>query len=222
MTWYQTSSSGDLTSSSSTTPARASKYRRFPPSSRFSGSGPQLPSFLQSLKFGAYKGHVWYHFKKPWFTLRLPATWVIMLQYGGLVGGVAVLSTVGPQILSAPPYQWGEHTGLLFVGALIGIIFGSACTALLVDRRLKKMAKSQDHGYAEPESRIAIMVPALAIATCGLLLFGFCARYPGKNRWIGLEFAYGMVTFALAQVPSIWYSYVSAWRMPIRVPSESR
>lgn len=132
-----------------------------------------------------------------------------MTQYGGLVGGVAVISTVGPQILSFPPYQWGPHTGLLFVGALIGIILGSACTALMADQRLKKLAKSQDHGYAEPESRIAVLVPALAIGTGGLLLFGFCAQYPGKNQWIGLEFAYGMVAFALAQVPSIWYSYVS-------------
>jgi MFS family permease len=135
-----------------------------------------------------------------------------MLQYGGLVGGVAVISTVGPQILSRPPYLWGENTGLLFVGALVGIILGGLCTGLVVDRRLKKLARDQDHGYAEPEARVAIMVPALLVGTCGLMVFGVCAQNPGKWKWVGLECAYGMVAFALAQVPSIWFNYVSLLR----------
>jgi MFS family permease len=131
-----------------------------------------------------------------------------MTQYGGLVGGVTVISTVGPQILSGPPYRWGEHTGLLFLGSLVGIIFGAICTGALADRRLKKLASSEDNGYAEPEARIPIMLPSLAIGTGGLLLFGFCAHYPGKYQWLGLEFANGMVAFALTQVPSIWFNYL--------------
>lgn len=220
LTWYQTSSSGDLTSSSAVTRSRVTKCQlvsRFSPATATSSELRPSFTFVQSLKFGAYRGNVWYQFKKPWFTLRLPATWVIMMQYGGLVGGVAVISTMGPQILAFPPYQWGPHAGLLFLGALIGIIFGGLCTALLADKRLKKSAQDQDHGYAEPESRVAVMLPALAIGTCGLLVFGLCAQYPGKYRWVGLEFAYGMVAFALAQVPSVWFSYVS--RAPGIVPN---
>jgi hypothetical protein len=133
-----------------------------------------------------------------------------MLQYGGLVGGVTVISSVGPHILSHPPYEWGEHTGLLFLGSLAGIVCGAICTGTLVDRRLKKLARSQDHGYAEPEARICILLPSLAVGTGGLLLFGLCAYFPGKNQWLGMEFGNGMVAFALTQVPSIWFSYVSA------------
>jgi MFS family permease len=150
-----------------------------------------------------------HQFGKPWTTLLLPATWVVMLQYGGLVGGVAVISTVGPQILSHKPYRWGEHAGLLFVGAFVGIFVGGLWTGLVADRRLKKLARDEEHGYAEPEARIGVMVPSLLIGTCGLLVFGFCAQYPGRYQWIGLEFAYGMVAFTLTQVPSIWFGYVS-------------
>lgn len=180
-----------------------------------------------------YRGSLAYQFAKPWMTLRLPTTWVVMLQYGGLVGSVAVISTVGPQILSAPPYQWGANSGLLFLGALTGIILGCLYSSLLADWKLKRGAKRQDHGFAEPETRLSLMLPSLAIATGGLLVFGFCAEYgalaeqkalmtgggggggasqvSGGNKflWVGLEVGYGMVTFALTQVPSIWFSYVS-------------
>lgn len=211
LTWYQTSSSGDLSSTSFITPpVQLPKHESFPePAARSSRAEYPPFTYTQSLRFAAYRGNVWYQFKKPWFTLRLPATWIVMAQYGGLVGGVVVISTVGPQLLGLPPYEWGENTGLLFLGALVGIIFGAVWTGLLADQRLKKRARSQDHGYAEPEARIPIMLPSLAVGTCGLLLFGFCAEYPGQYRWLGLEFAYGMVAFTLTQVPSIWFSYVS-------------
>ncbi|KAL2127328.1 hypothetical protein VTI74DRAFT_10897 [Chaetomium olivicolor] len=166
-------------------------------------------TFPRTLRFSPYRGRLWHHTLKPWTTLRLPATWVIMLQYGGLVGGVAVISTVGPQILSRPPYNWGMHAGLLFVGALVGIVCGGVWTGIVMDRRTKKMARDQENGYAEAEARVAVLVPALVVGTGGLLVFGFCAQYRGEWEWLGLECAYGMVAFALAQVPSVWFGYVS-------------
>lgn len=209
LTWFRASSSSDLSLHGARAPARVSKNAR----STRATAAPAVQyhpfTFVQSLQFGPYKGNVWHQFKKPWLTLQLPATSIIMLQYGGLVGGVAVISTVGPQVLSLPPYEWGQHTGLLFVGALVGIIIGGGCTAVVADQRLKRSAKVQDYGYAEPESRIPVLLPALAIGTGGLLVFGFCAQYPGEYQWVGLEVAYGMVAFALTQVPSVWFSYVS-------------
>ncbi|KAK4157152.1 hypothetical protein C8A00DRAFT_40385 [Chaetomidium leptoderma] len=220
LTWYQTSSSVNLASESSSPTneqqqqqqqraSRAASMAATPNNNNNDAATQYQPyTFQRSLQFSPYRGQVLYQFKKPWSTLYLPATWIIMLQYGGLVGGVAVISTVGPQILTSPPYLWGEHAGLLFVGALVGIVVGGVCTGLMADRRLKKQARDQDHGYAEPEARIAVMVPSLAIGTGGLLVFGFCAQYPGRYRWVGLECAYGMVAFALAQVPSIWFGYL--------------
>ncbi|KAL2257811.1 hypothetical protein VTK26DRAFT_9136 [Humicola hyalothermophila] len=187
--------------------AEPTSFFSFSSPSAFSSSSSPL-TFLRSLKFGTYRGNALYQFKKPWFTLYLPSTWVIMLQYGGLVGAVTVISTVGPELLSQPPYQWGENAGLLFVGALVGILLGALCTGLMADRRLMRQAKDQSQGYAEPESRVPVMAPSLAVGTCGLLVFGLCAHYPGRHQWVGLQFAYGMVAFALAQVPSIWFNYL--------------
>ncbi|KAK0652357.1 major facilitator superfamily domain-containing protein [Cercophora newfieldiana] len=217
LTWYQTSSSSDLSSSvpssipssCSPTPARRqSKRTRSSRATIFTGLRYRRYTYLRSLTFGMYRGKVLHQFTKPWTTLRLPATWIVMLQYGGLVGSVAVISSVGPQILSLPPYEWGQNSGLLFVGALVGIVCGGAYTSFLADHRLKELAKNQDYGFGEPESRVPIMLPSLAVATGGLLVFGFCAQYPGPHQWVGLEFAYGMVAFALTQVPSIWFSYL--------------
>jgi MFS family permease len=221
LTWYKTSSTTNLPD----LPADQQQQQQLPqPHSqsqraslatntpnRTTPQHQQLPpyTYARALRFSPYRGHILHHLAKPWTTLSLPATWIIMMQYGGLVGGVAVISTVGPQILARPPYNWGEHAGLLFVGALVGIVLGGLCTGLMADWRTKKLARGQDHGYAEPEARLAVMVPALVVGTGGLLVFGLCARYSGRWQWIGLEFAYGMVAFALAQVPSVWFSYVS-------------
>ncbi|KAK3328270.1 major facilitator superfamily domain-containing protein [Cercophora scortea] len=226
-TWYSSSSSEDSSSSdlSSVAPARFSKQARslsrvtaLPPVP-ITGNGMihthiQLPArhrpftYLRSLRCGMYRGNVFYQFVRPWYTLRLFTTWVVMLQYGGLVGGVAVISTVGPQILSLPPYAWGQNSGLLFLGALAGILFGAAYSTVYADRRLTDFAKRQDHGFAEPESRVPILLPSLAVATGAFLVFGFCAQYPAEGRWVGLVFAYGMLAFGLTQVPSIWFNYL--------------
>ncbi|KAL2197709.1 major facilitator superfamily domain-containing protein [Corynascus similis CBS 632.67] len=170
-------------------------------------------TYLRSLALSRYRGQVARQFLKPWSTLRLPATWIIMLQYGGLVGGVAVISTVGPQVLTRPPkehgYGWGrQHGGLLFAGAFVGIVLGGLCTGLTADRRAARHARGDDRGFAEPEARVTLMLPALLIGTCGLAVFGACAQYPTRAGWVGLEFAFGMVSFALAQVPSIWFGYL--------------
>ncbi|KAK4122177.1 MFS general substrate transporter [Parathielavia appendiculata] len=217
MTWYDTESS-QTELSSWPGPGRGGQpgpsRRSGPVSGEGSGEGsgaeysPPPYTFAQSLKFSRYRGNVVHQFMKPWTTLLLPATWIVMMQYGGLVGGVAVISTVGPQILNHKPYFWGGNAGLLFVGALVGILLGGLCTGLLADRQLKRLARDQDHGFAEPEARIGLMLPSLLVGTCGLLVFGFCAQYPGRYQWVGLEFAYGMVAFALTQVPSIWFGYL--------------
>lgn len=167
-------------------------------------------TFARSLGFGSSHGHWLHHFIQPWRTLALPGTWVVMLHYGGLVGGIVTISTIGPQLVAAPPYLWGNNTGLINIGALIGCILGAIYTFLLSDSRMKSQAKHESHGFAEPESRLPTMFPALLIATAGFLTFGFCAQNPSPNGWVGLQFGYGMISFGLMQVPSIGFNYVSA------------
>ncbi|KAI1848397.1 hypothetical protein JX265_008821 [Neoarthrinium moseri] len=165
-------------------------------------------TFVRSLGFIKPPGGWVHQFLQPWRTLKLPGTWVVMFHYAGLVGGIVTISTIGPQIVAMPPYLWGANAGLINIGALVGNLLGAIYTYVLSDSRLAKQAKHESHGFAEPESRLPTMLPALFIATAGFFIFGFCAQNPGPAVWVGLQFGYGMVAFGLMQVPSIGFNYL--------------
>ncbi|KAJ2896759.1 hypothetical protein MKZ38_005247 [Zalerion maritima] len=173
--------------------------------------------FTWARSLGFRKSHpgLYHHFIQPWRSLMFPGTWVVMCHYAGLVGGTVTISTVGPQIVAQPPYLWGNNSGLINVGALIGALLGAAYTYFVSDFWLTQKAHSKSHhGLAEPEDRLPIMFPALFVATAGFLVFGFCAQNPGPNVWVGIEAGYGMIAFGLMQAPSIGFSYVSIYRLP--------
>lgn len=72
------------------TNASSSEYRPF--------------TFARSLGFGPIqRGNILSRFIQPWKTLALPGTWVVMLHYAGLVGGIVTISTIGAQLVSQPP-----------------------------------------------------------------------------------------------------------------------
>ncbi|KAM5345101.1 hypothetical protein ACJ41O_010963 [Fusarium nematophilum] len=165
-------------------------------------------TFIQSLGFRRPRGSLVQQLLRPWSTLALPGTWVVMLHYAGLVGGIVTISTIGAQLVAMPPYLWGANAGLINVGALIGTVLGYVYTHLLADGRLVKQATKKRHGVAEAEDRLPTLFFPLAVATCGFFVFGFCAQNPGPNRWVGLEVSYGMLAFGLMQVPSVGFNYL--------------
>lgn len=176
-------------------------------------------TFLQSLNVNvgrheSARASLVQYFIQPWKTLALPGTWVVMLHYAGLVGGIVTVSLIGPQIVAMPPYLWGANAGLINVGAVIGCVVGYVYTAVLADRQLKVQAKKQHHGMAEAEDRLPTLFFPLVVATCGFFVFGFCAQNPGPNRWVGMQFGYGMIAFGLTQVPSVGFNYVSRPTLP--------
>lgn len=179
-----------------TTTSTTSSYRPYTFVRSLGFARPRTASLLQP-------------FLQPWRTLALPGTWVVMLHYAGLVGGIVTISTVGAQLVQQPPYLWGANAGLVNLGGLVGVVLGALYTYFTSDARLLGQARHEGHGYAEPENRLPTMFPSLAIGTGGFFVFGFCAQYPGANRWVGLEVGYAMVTFGLMQVPSIGFNYVS-------------
>lgn len=168
-------------------------------------------NFTRSLGCSRPRGSLLNQFIQPWVTLALPGTWVVMVHYAGLVGGIVTISVVGAQLMAMPPYNWGANAGLINVGALIGIVLGVAYTYLVSDSRLKRRAKKEGRGVAEPEARLPTMFPALVIATAGFFVFGFCAKHPGPGRWVGLQVGYGMIAFGLMQLPSVGFNYVSSF-----------
>jgi MFS family permease len=165
--------------------------------------------YIKSLGFSSPSGHFLDHFIQPWYTLALPGTWVVMLQYAGLVGGVVTIALIGAQLVAMPPYLWAANAGLINVGGLIGAVLGWMYTHVLSDSLTKRQAKRSHEGVAEPEDRLPTIFFPSAVATCGFFVFGFCAQYPGTYRWIGLEVGFGMLVFGLMQIPSIGFNYVS-------------
>ena len=167
-------------------------------------------TYTRSLTRFVYRGGLLRQLISPYRALLFPGVWLIMLLYGGLVGGIVTMSAVGPQLVSEPPYLWGNNAGLINVGGIIGTFLGLGWTYLVADRRLKSKAKTNANGMSEPEDRLPTMIPSLFLGTVGMWIYGFCARYPGPSRWVGLQFGFGMLTFALMQIPSIGFNYVSS------------
>lgn len=167
-------------------------------------------TYGRSLRVGVNRGGLPRALLRPWASLLFPGTWLVMLHYGGLVGGIVTLSTVGPTLLAMPPYLWGANVGLLNVGGIIGALLGAVYAYLTADRRITASASHDSGGHAEPETRLPLLAAPLFIATTGMWVFGFCAQYPGPTRWVGLEFGLGMLSFGLMSVPSIGFNYVCA------------
>lgn len=165
-------------------------------------------TFARSMGFMKPRPGLFKRFWSPFLALRLPGCLMVTLHYAGLVGLIVVISTIGPQLMAAPPYLWGSGTGLINVGGLIGCVLGALYTYLSADWVTKRAAKRESHGFAEPEKRLPLMLPALFIATGGGLVFGFVAQNPSPTGWVGLCFGYGMVSFGLMQVPSIGFNYI--------------
>ncbi|KAL9097388.1 MAG: hypothetical protein Q9165_000283 [Trypethelium subeluteriae] len=170
-------------------------------------------TFTRSLRIGVYRGNnILGKFIGPVLTLRYPGTWLVMLQYGGLVGGIVTISAIGPQLVAGPPYLWGQNAGAIDSGGIIGTVLGAIYAYLVTDWSIKRQAardaRRGGRGYAEPESRLLTMIPSLFVATTGLWVFGFSAQYPGGRNWVGLQFGLGMLAFGLMQVPSVGFNYI--------------
>ncbi|RAR07511.1 MFS general substrate transporter [Stemphylium lycopersici] len=165
-------------------------------------------SYLRSLRLITYQPGICSKSIAPFKVLRLPGVWLVSLWYAGLVGLIVTMSTVGPQIVGAPPYLWGNGVGLINIGGIIGALFGCVYTYLVADFTTKRMAKKDLHGFSEPESRLVTALPALFFATGGALIFGFVAQNPSPTGWVGLQFGFGLVSFGLMQAPSVGFNYL--------------
>ncbi|BDD57589.1 hypothetical protein MAP00_002940 [Monascus purpureus] len=175
--------------------------------SRLTSSQPL--TFGQSLKTGVYRGSLLKQLIAPWLTLRFPGTWMVMLHYGGLLGGFVSMATVAPELLAKPPYLWGANVDLFSLSGIVGLGIGAVATYLVADLLILTKAKHDRRGLYEPEDRLLTLVPALFLATFGILVFGLCAENPGPLTWGGgLVIGCGMLAFGLIQIPSVGFNYL--------------
>ncbi|KAF2856662.1 MFS general substrate transporter [Plenodomus tracheiphilus IPT5] len=165
-------------------------------------------SYMRSLRLISYRPGIGQKFLAPYKAMRLPGVWLVSGWYAGLVGLIVTMSTIGPQLVAAPPYLWGRDVGLINIGGIIGAALGGIYTYLIADFTTKRLASKDIHGFSEPESRLITALPALFIATMGALTFGFVAQNPSSIGWVGLQFGLGMVSFGLMQAPSVGFNYL--------------
>lgn len=85
-------------------------------------------SHIKSLRLFSYHPGLMRNFIAPYKTLRLPGVWLVSAWYAGLVGLIVTMSTVGPQLVGAPPYLWGKNVGLINIGGVFGALIG--CVSL--------------------------------------------------------------------------------------------
>lgn len=78
-------------------------------------------------------------------------------------------------IFSAPPYNFSSAgIGYMFVGSMVGTVFGSLYGGPLVDWYALRMSK-RNNGLFEPEMRIALYHIPSAFLAGGLIMFGTTA-----------------------------------------------
>ena len=165
-------------------------------------------TYLHSLRLVMYRPGMKQKFLAPYKAMRLPGVWLVSAWYAGLVGLIVTVSTVGTQVVAAPPYLWGKNVGLINVGGIIGSLAGCIYTYLVADWTTKRLATKNLRGFTEPESRLVTALPALLIATFGSLVFGFVAQTPSPLGWVGLQFGLGMIALGLMQAPSVGFNYL--------------
>jgi MFS family permease len=165
-------------------------------------------TYLRSLRLVTYKPGLGQNLLAPYKVMRFPGVWLVSAWYAGLVGLIVTVSTVGTQVVAAPPYLWGKNVGLINIGGILGSLIGCIYTYLVSDWTTKRLATRDTQGFTEPESRLVTALPALFVATFGSLVFGFVAQAPSQLGWVGLQFGLGMIAFGLMQAPSVGFNYL--------------
>ncbi|KAF2164444.1 hypothetical protein M409DRAFT_25322 [Zasmidium cellare ATCC 36951] len=125
--------------------------------------------------------------------------------YGINLSWYNVLNGTASPVLSAPPYNWSAAlVGCIYVGPIIGAIFGCLWSGYVADRLALYLAK-RNNGTREPEHRLWPLIVAGIFSTAGLITWGVGAYH--DVHWVGLAFGLGMLTFGLVVGGGIGLSY---------------
>lgn len=125
--------------------------------------------------------------------------------YGINLSWYNVLNGTASPILSAPPYNWSAAlVGSVYVGPLIGAVFGCLWGGVVADRWALWLAR-RNNGIREPEQRLWPLALAGIFSCAGLITWGVGACH--GIHWVGLVFGLGIMVFGVIVGGGIGLSY---------------
>lgn len=175
-------------------------------------SYPAPRPYLQKLKpFVVLPGHP-SNKQMLWMTVR-PLAIIVQfpnIAWAGFIYGInlswyQVLNGTTSPVLSATPYNWSAAlVGTVYVGPIIGAVFGCLWGGVIADRLAIRLAR-RNNGIREPEQMLWQLALAGILSCAGLITWGVGAHH--GVHWIGLVFGLGMLVFGLIVGGSIGISY---------------
>jgi MFS family permease len=143
--------------------------------------------------------------------LSLPFRFLFEISLGAVCTNdflrrIVLISAVGPQLLSPPPYLFSStQLGLYTMSSFIGIIVAMPIAGPFTDWISKEMRRRND-GIHLPEHRMPALIFPFVICPPGLILFAYMI-HQGRSVYLS-AIGYALQSSSLVFVPSVVMSYV--------------
>ncbi|GAT19899.1 sugar transporter [Aspergillus luchuensis] len=150
---------------------------------------------------------IWPHVWQPVVILfTFPAVTYTALTYGSTLCWFAVMTSLQATYMILPPYNFSSvGIGLMNVAPFIGSLLGFPISGYLSDKSILWLSK-RNNGIYEPEMRLWLSLPIIALGPGSILMFGLGLAY--GSHWVVLAVGYGFFGFVLSCSSGISLSYL--------------
>ncbi|GAQ39300.1 sugar transporter [Aspergillus niger] len=150
---------------------------------------------------------IWPHMWQPVVILfTFPAVTYTALTYGSTLCWFAVMTSLQATYMILPPYNFSSvGIGLMNVAPFIGSLLGFPISGYLSDKSILWLSK-RNNGIYEPEMRLWLSLPIIALGPASILMFGLGLAYGA--HWVVLAVGYGIFGFVLSCSSGISLSYL--------------
>ncbi|TLD32557.1 major facilitator superfamily domain-containing protein [Venturia nashicola] len=143
---------------------------------------------------------------RPFILLAYPSIAWASLTYACSVGWLIVLSeSISALYRNRETYNFTAfESGLVYIAAFIGGVFGTAVAGKLSDIAVKFMAK-RNGGVYEPEFRLVMIVPVAISSVAGLMGFGWSIEV--KDMYMVPTVFFGLISFGCSLGSTVAISF---------------